>query len=474
MTAIATGISSASTRTLDRADQALIEEMLTQWGDKLSGNRERQAYYDQKMLLKDLRISTPPKLRNLEAVLGWPAKTVDVLSDRIQFEKWISPGDDEDPLGLNAVAIDNDFHTEISQATTSMLTASCAFMTVTQGMDGEPDILWLSRSAEQATGLWNKRSRQLKAGMTVSTSSSGIPEQFFVYLPDKTVELELVRGRFRATSLHNPTGRVLMEPLRHKADLRRPFGHSRITPTVLNLTDRAIRTTVRSEIGAEFFTAPQRYGLGIDEMDLDKWTAVMGRLLTVGRDEEGELPQLGQFPQISMTPHQDQMRMWASMMAGESGVPMDELGFPSDNPASDSAIQSQRDPMRLAADKTIRSLQGSLKRLAVTTVMLRDGSSTVPDDAKQVIPWFAPTFRLSDSAAGDVAIKYSQAVPWLAESSVLLEKMNLSQQQIERALADKRKAQSRQVLESALSSPAPVVDDSADAAPAGVTDDDAG
>lgn len=462
MTVVA-GISSAVSGTLDRSDEALIEEMLLQWGDKLRGNQERQAYYDQKMLLKDLRISTPPQLRNLESVLGWPAKAVDVLADRIQFEKWITPGaEDEDPLGLDAISVDNDFHTELSQAVVSMLTASCAFVTVSQGMDGEPDTLWLARSAEQATGLWDKRRRQLRAGLTVSTGSNGLPERFFAYLPDKTVELVPSARGIRATSMVNPTGRALMEPLRNKPDLRRPFGHSRITPTVLNLTDRAVRTTVRSEIGAEFFTAPQRYGLGIDELDMDKWSAVMGRLLTVGRDEEGELPQVGQFPQISMVPHQEQLRMWASLIAGETGVPMDELGFPSDNPASDSAIQSQRDPLRLNADKVIRSLQGSLRRLAMTTVMLRDGLTEPTEEMKQIMPWFAPTFRLSDSAAGDVAIKYAQAVPWLAESPVLLEKMNLSQQQIERALADKRKAQGGSLVERVLAGRGeeqPVTDD---------------
>lgn len=469
MTAFVTGIGSVAPTALDPAEQALIEQMLTQWGDKLAGNQERQSYYDQKMLLKDLKISTPPQLRNLESVLGWPSKAVDVLSDRIQFESWVTPGDDDDPFGLASISVDNDFHNELSQSVTSMLTSSCSFLTVTQGMDGEPDTLWLARSAEQATGIWDKRRRQLRSALTVSVGDNGLPERFFAYFRDKTVELEITRGGIRATAMRNPTDRVLVEPLRHKPDLRRPFGHSRITPTVLNYTDKAIRTTVRSEIGAEFFTAPQRYGLGIDEMDMDKWSAVMGRLLTVGRDEEGELPQLGQFPQISMTPHQDQMRMWASVIAGETGVPMDELGFPSDNPASDSAIQSQRDPLRLSADKTIRSLQGSLKRLAMTTIMLRDGLSSETDEMKRIIPWFAPTFRLSDSAAGDVAIKYAQAVPWLAESTVLLEKMNLSQQQIERALADKRRAQSGPMLDRVLAGAA---DDPEQ--PAVVPDDDAG
>lgn len=463
MTTLVTGIGQAASPSLDRSDQAVIEKMIRQWGAKRAGNQEKQLYYDQKMLFKDLRISTPPQLRNLEAVLGWPAKAVDVLADRIQFERWIVPGaEGEDPFGLEPISADNDFHNELSQAVVSMLTASCAFIAVSQGLDGEPDTLWLTRSAEQATGLWDRRSRTLKHALTVSVGDDGEPERFFAYFPDKTIELVPTRRGLQAYSMPNHTGRSLVELLRNKPDLQHPFGHSRITPVVINYTDKAIRTTVRSEIGAEFFTAPQRYGLGIDEFDMDRWTAITGRMLTIGRDENGDLPSLGQFPQVSMTPHQDQMRMWASVIAGETGVPMDELGFPSDNPASDSAIQSQRDPLRLNADKVIRSLQGSLRRLAMTTVMLRDGLTEPTEEMKQIMPWFAPTFRLSDSAAGDVAIKYAQAVPWLAESPVLLEKMNLSQQQIERALADKRKAQGGSLVERVLAGRGeeqPVTDD---------------
>lgn len=428
---------------------ALVRQMLDQLDKYRVGNRRRQEIYDQKNLFRDLRISTPPQLRNLEAVLGWGAKAVDVLADRISFERFVLPGGDENPYGLNDIVLENDFDVEFGQATTSALTHSCAFIVVGQGLDGEPDMLWLTRSAMHATGVWDRRKRGLAAGLTVSTDDAGNLERVIAYFPDRVLDISVSGGRLSVTPAANPTGRVLMEPVRFSPDLRRPFGRSRITPTVEYLVEGAVRTVVRSEVGAEFFAAPQRYGLGLDEdaFDMDKWSAVTGRFLAISRDEDGELPQLGQFSQHSMQPHVDHLRMWAYQLAGETSIPVNELGFVSDNPTSDEAIQSQRDPLRLIADKAIRVFRAALRNLAVSTVMLRDGLDAVPDGLGRVSAWFTPTFRVSDAAATDAALKQVQMMPWMAESEVLLERLNFSADEIERLQADRKRSEGRSMVQ---------------------------
>ncbi|GHP18870.1 hypothetical protein RN2511_036060 [Rhodococcus sp. NKCM2511] len=59
--------------------------------------------------------------------------------------------------------------------------------------------------------------------------------------------------------------RVPVEPLVYQPRLGRPFGSSRISRAVMSLTDSALPTIVRSEIGAEFFTGPRRYSLNIPQ-----------------------------------------------------------------------------------------------------------------------------------------------------------------------------------------------------------------
>lgn len=456
------------THALDGAELLLLGKMRETLDSKLAHNLTRQKYYDQKIVLKDLGISIPPQLHKIGSVLGWPAKTVDVLADRISFERFVAPGQDEDPFGLEEIIIANDFRNGFSDAVTSSLTQACSFLTVTHGdvEAGEPEILWLPRSAYEATGIWDYRRRSLKAGLTVSARDAyGAPTSYIVYFPHKTVEIIISGKKITTQVFPNPTGRVLMEPLATDADLQRPFGRSRISRAVMSLTDSAIRTIVRSEIGAEFFASPQRYVLGAEEgvFENNKWNALVSRVLTISRDENDNVPDVGQFQQLSMQPHTDQLRQWAALLAAESQIPLDELGFPSDNPSSDSAIQSQRDPLRLAADRMIRGYESALNRLAVTTVMLRDGGKA-PEGLGRVRAWFAPTLHVSDSAAADAVLKQVSVMPWLAESPVILEKLGYSQAAIERLLADKRRAQGVSTLASALerhSSPIPDPQESA-------------
>jgi hypothetical protein len=59
--------------------------------------------------------------------------------------------------------------------------------------------------------------------------------------------------------------------------------------------------------------------------------------------------------------------------------------------------------------------------------------------------WRSPRF-LSRAQQADAGMKQLTAVPWLAETEVGLELLGLDEQQITRAMADKRRAQGAQTL----------------------------
>ena len=457
-----------ATRTVfTETELALISKMQNQLAAKRARNRVRQNYYDQKIGLKDLGISIPPQLKTIGSVLGWPAKTVDVLADRLKFEGFVAPGEEDDPFDLNDLVDANDFKEAFAQTVSSALIHSCAFLTITQGdtTAGEPEILWLPKSAHWATGIWDQRTRRLAAGLSITqvdTNDLGEinPSEFVVYLPNKTVTVRRSpTDEYTAETVPNPTGRPLMVAVTVGADLRRPFGRSRISRAVMSLTDSAVRTIVRSEVGAEFYATPQRAILGADPEALaaSKWDAIVSKMLAVSRDEDGNLPQITQFSQLSMQPHTDQLRQWASLLAAESQIPLDELGFPSDNPASDSAIQSQRDPLRLAAERCIRGFKSALTQLAIVSILLREGTSSLDEleGLSKVRPHFAPVVHTSDAAAADAVLKQLQAMPWLAESPVILEKLGYDQASIERLIADKRRASGIKMLDAVLANRTP-------------------
>ena len=112
----------------------------------------------------------------------------------------------------------------------------------------------------------------------------------------------------------------------------------------MSIVGSALRTVKRAEVSAEFFSFPQKYVTGVSEeadIKLDRWAAAMSTLLTITADPDaGEKPTVGQFTQQSMAPHTEQMRMWASLFSGETGLTLDDLGFPSDNPAASEAIKA--------------------------------------------------------------------------------------------------------------------------------------
>ena len=110
----------------------------------------------------------------------------------------------------------------------------------------------------------------------------------------------------------------------------------------MSLTGSALRTIKRSEISAEFFSFPQKYVTGVDdsgEAQFDKWAAAMSAMMRFTLNDDGQdHVKVGQFSQQSMAPHLEQLRMFASLFGAETGLTLDDLGFPSANPSSAEAI----------------------------------------------------------------------------------------------------------------------------------------
>ena len=119
----------------------------------------------------------------------------------------------------------------------------------------------------------------------------------------------------------------LLVPVIFRPDPKRPFGHSRISRACIGIQQSAMRTLKRSEVSAEFYSFPQKYVLGLspDAEALDKWRATVSTMLQLDKDEDGDSPTVGQFEQQSMAPYVEQLKMFASLFAGETGLTLDDL-----------------------------------------------------------------------------------------------------------------------------------------------------
>lgn len=439
---------------LDHQEQNTLDKLMRQLAAKWPRNQLRTQYYDRKSFFKSLGIAVPPNLEMLDAVLGWPAKAVDVLARRIHLEGFVLPGGDVDSLGIPAMWRDNRMRVEVPQATTSALLHSCAFVATTTGdtAAGEPEILITTLAADVSTGLWDPRRRCLSAGLGIlDMDDAGRPTEIVMLTPDKVITLRKAGDAWTVERRPHPLERVPMEPLVYQPRLGRPFGSSRITRAVMSISDSALRTVVRSEVMAEFFSAPQRYALGVREewfVDAEgkpkgQWAAIMGRVWGIPRDEDGELPEIGQFPQISMQPHVEHLRMWATLFAGETSLPVSSLGVVQDNPSSAEAIYAAKEELVIEAEYAIDVFDDAWCRSILTGIQLRDGLDEIPAELTKLAGRWRDPSTPSRAAASDAVTKEVGAGILPPDSEVAYERLGYDQTTIDRLVSERRRNEAR-------------------------------
>ncbi len=368
---------------------------------------KRYSYYEMKNRLKDFDISSPPKLRSFQSVLGWCSKAVDSLSDRLMFREF-----EEDNFDLNEIFQMNNPDTFFDSAILSALIGSCSFIYVSESEDdGYPKLQVID--GRNATGVVDPMTGLLKEGYAVlQRNEYGTPEIEAYFTTGNTL---IIRDN-KKINIPNNAPYPLLVPIINRPDAKRTFGHSRISRACMDIVDSAMRTVKRSEISAEFYSFPQKYvvGTSVDSNPLDKWKSAMSYMIEITKDEDGDVPKFGQFQQQSMAPHTEQLRMFAGLFAGETGLTLDDLGFPSDNPSSAEAIKSSHENLRLMARKAQRTFGTGFLNVGYLAVCLRDDFPYQRRQFYLTKPTWEPIFEPDESALssyGDGAIKINQAIP---------------------------------------------------------------
>lgn len=431
------------------SDQNALDELMAQLEATAYRNRLRRRYYDHHNALVDLGIAIPPALRSVETVVGWPAKAVDVLSRRLVLDGFSSlDGTDVNNLGVGELWEANRLAIESMQATTSTLVHACGFLAVTAGdtTAGEPEALITATSALHATGMWEPRQRKLRSALTIISTDEGTPDHLVLYLPNRAIICRKEGARWDIREARHDLG-VPVELLTYKPQLDRPFGQSRISRAMMALTDSAVRTLLRMEVSAEFYSAPQRYVLGADEdaftdangNPVPAWQAILGRLLTIGKDEDGDVPTVGQFTQQSMQPHSDQLRSLAGMFASEASLPLNALGIVHDNPASAQAMENAEKELVAEAQYAEPLFRDAWTRTIRRALLLLDSTPAAVDQYAQLQAKFRNPATPSASAMSDAAMKLISVGVLPANSEVTYDMLNFTEPQRETLRAEQRR-----------------------------------
>ena len=369
----------------------------------------RYAFYEQKQKAKDFGISTPQGLEWFQAVNGWCTKAVDGLADRLQFD-----GFENDTFMMQDMFNLNNPDIIFDSALLSALISSCSFFYISRGEDGNPRIQVIDGG--NATGIIDDQTNLLTEGYAVLQRDEYDAPQIYAYF--QRGETWVYEAGKQDPIAHESTGAdyAALVPVIYKPDARRPFGHSRISRACMDISLSAMRTVKRSEIAAEFYSFPQKYATGLsqDAEVMDSWKATMSAMLSFTRDDEGNYPTLGQFQQQSMQPHVEQLKAFASMFAGETGLTVDDLGFNMQNPSSAEAIKASHETLRLAASKAQRCFGSSFVNAGYIAACVRDNlpynRSEVYKTRAEWLPVFEPDAAML-SSIGDGMLKLNQAMP---------------------------------------------------------------
>lgn len=378
----------------------------------------RYRYYEMKNTIHEFGSIIPSEYRWMRESLGWCAKGVDSLADRLIFK-----GFKNDVLDMSEIYQKNSQDILTDSAILGALISSCDFIYVSRGASGDARLQVIDGG--NATGIIDPITNMLSEGYAVLKRDDHNNVEIEAYFtPEETRVTNKKTGAEYIES--NPADYALLVPVIYRPDAWRVFGHSRISRACMSITQSALRTLQRAEIASEFYSYPQRYALGFDADadEIDKSKATISSFLTISRGIDGDVPSLGQFPQQSMTPFIEQLRMFASLFASETGLTMDDLGFNTDNPSSAEAIKASHENLRLTARKAQRDFSKAFINAGYLASCVRDDYAYAVDIIKNTAVKWSPIFEPDAqmlSAIGDGAIKINQSIPGFFDADTLNE-----------------------------------------------------
>lgn len=366
--------------------------------------RLRYQYYEMKQIMRKISALIPPEFRSLTYSLGWCAKAVDTLADRI-----IPDGFDNDTMQIGEIYRLNNSDVLYGSSVLSALISSCCFLYIGWNQSGYPLLQVIDGG--NATGEIDPVTNLLTEGYAIlSRDENGSPEQEAYFLPYQTDFY--LNGRL-SESVRHKAPYALLVPVINRPDAKRPFGHSRISRSCMDIIQSAQRTLQRTEVAAEFYSVPQKYIVGLSQdAEFNNRAATLSSFLNFSVDEDDKPPSLGQFQSGSIEPFLSQMKMLASLFAAETGLTLDDLGFTTENPSSVDAIRASHENLRLTARRAQQTFGTGFVNAGFLAACIRDNysyeRSAFADTRCNYLPIFEPDASML-GALGDAILKINQA-----------------------------------------------------------------
>lgn len=441
-------VSVLSLGALSDDEQRQIRRLTDQLDTHRRSNVIKNCYYEARQSIQNIGIAIPQEVvSKVRPVVGWASTVVDVLEERLDWYGWA--GARGDSLGLDEIYNDNTLDVESGLGHLDSLIYGVSFIRVHSGNDGEPHPLVSVSSPLDTTGIWDRRTRRLRAALTVTdVDKDGNADQIVLDQIGETTTLERLRGAWTVVD-RDDHGLPWLPVIRMSNRMRasRIEGQSEITKAIRYYCDGAVRTILGMEGNREFYSIPQLTVLGRgadafvdkDGRPTEGWKVLAGHALAIDKDDEGDVPTISQLQVGSPQPFLDQLRGWAQMVSTEAGLPVNYLGFVSDNPASADAIRAMEARLVKRAERRQTNFGRAWLEVARMALLLRDGS--VPTDFASVIGnrWRDPSTP-TRAATADETTKYVSAGVLPVDSTVTYDRIGLTPDEQNRLENEKRRS----------------------------------
>ena len=367
--------------------------------------------------------------------VGWGRRAVDIRANKTKFDRF-----ENDTLGLNELFTKYKVKEAFDKIKDDVLVCGCGFLAV----NGNRVFPF---TAEEATGTFSWFDQNLKDGVAVFRTATKKrynaprrPDAFVEYLPDRTIAHEFVDGEEIITTAINGSGRPLMGLLTHKSTTKRPFGQSVLTKAARSAIVDASRTVRQAMIAAYHYNTKVDVILGADsETAVDNIESQTGDVLKIGPNENGQIPQIGEFAQHAIAPFTDTILTSARNFCSDTKLSLVNLGISTDAPQSTEALEIINDDLRDDILCWQSELAEQLKYFGVTLWMYENNVRTIDSNLMNKIeaikPVFLSVYRQDVSKFGDGLMKLAQQAPDIVKSRSLWRNLGLSSEEIDQVIA---------------------------------------
>ena len=435
---------------LDSEAKTALEQLVEVRSKHAEKNRLLGQYYEAKQPTPSIGINNIPETVDVPARCDWAAKAVTSVSERVRMSGFTFAGDYKDAT-LERIERASGLSAGFNRHVASELIHGCMFATV-QRTGNSAAVR--THTAETAAAIWDVSAQRIAAGFVIADSrrtkwspSTPVPVQVNLHLPLRVVVLRrYAPGKWSAESNDTPLDRPMMEAFCFRPTGLKPFGQSRITPTVRYLVDEVQRTLRYMAVSGALYATPKDVRMGLTEgqfkqMEGEGFNVMATSLFKATRDKDGNVPDYRRIQAASPQPYIDSIATYAKLFSGATGVPLNSLGIVQDNPASAEAIAAQREDICVAAEDCIETNRESMRSVALMAMAVAENKTMdqLTDEQLTVMPDFKNPMRPSLASTADAYVKIAGVLDGFAQTREFLRGQGFTPSEVE-SIASQLKA----------------------------------